>query len=620
MKNYQIKSIALMHHKSARAVELATNGDLEAARELIDELRFLRAVFTTKLELQKDSHSDVHDETDGSKSLAVQVGELNENLETIFQWINKIQQEFSFEELIKSNEGINIYLDSQIPAIWNWLEDVIILPNDHEGQFSGSLEARGQKKIIILNSGQSGRNTRYIESTDDASPALADWVDDPVGRQIFITTSPRATRDEALLKEIQEIFLGFITRDNTKRKFSRRWALQQVTNLAKIISNKNILDLAPLLAGKKCIIVSPGPSLKKNIALLKDQTTTQQHVIIAAVQACPALLENNITPDFVMVIDPQDLSNGLDGTDCSKISGLIIGDTCHPSFYDKPFQNIFSYFSFRPALNTAEIMATEQITLFGGSVTVAAAFLAAKLGAHEISLIGSDLSFETERYSGAYTNKHDDPLIFSDEVVQNQISVPGYFGGDVKTLPNYLMFKRELEELAGVWGDAVRLNNCTEGGAYIEGFSHTPLSEVLADTVGEPKDLYVPKNSQNEISTRLKKLLKALNQERANLNKAKTLAAECLQLAEKVRAPGDQKLPTLNKKEKKLSLLVANSESLDILCDTEVSAIQRKIGRVNSFDGNIVLSKTMYLVIVEAIEVLRAAISAQIASIQTSSR
>ena len=620
MKSYQIKSVALMHQKSAQAVDLATSGDLEAARELIDELRFLRAVFTTKLELQKDDQSHIDEETDNSKSFAAQVGELNDNLETIFQWIDKIQQEFSFEELIKSKEGINVYLDSQIPAIWNWLEDVIILPNDYESQFSVALEARGQKKIVILSPGQNRESTRYIESTDDASPALADWVDDPVGRQIFITTSPTAIRDEVLLKEIREIFLGFITRDNTKRKFSRRWALQQVTNLAKIISNKNILDLAPLLAGQKCIIVSPGPSLKKNIALLKDQTTAQKHVIVAAVQACPALLEHSITPDFVMVIDPQDLSNGLDGTDCSKIAGLIIGDTCHPSFYDKPFQNIYSYFSFRPAFSAAEIMSTEQITLFGGSVTVAAVFLAAKLGANEVALVGSDLSFEKEMYSGGYTNQHVKAPTYPDEVVKNQISVPGYFGGEVKTLPNYLMFKRELEELAGVWGDSITLNNCTEGGAYIEGFSHTPLSEVLANTVGESKDLYLPKNSQEEISVRLKKLLKALNQERANLNKAKTLAAECLQLAEKVRAPGDQKLPALNKKEKKLSLLVSNSESLDILCDTEVSAIQRKIGRVNSFEGNIVLSKTMYLVIVEAIEVLRAAISEQITLIQTSSR
>ena len=616
MKPYQLKSIAHMHEKSARAIELAKNGKLESARRLIDEIRFLRAVFTTKLELEKDREPQLLELEKSSKELAPQVTSLNDNLEVIFNWINTTRKEFSFEELINSPAGVNVYLDSQIPAVWNWLEDIIIIPEDIGGHFTNALAARGQKKIIVLNSGQSLEGFRYIDSVDSAASELADWMDDPVGRQIFIPTSPNSDRDEILLKELREIFQGFITRHNTKRKFSRRWALQQIANLTKVVSNQNIRDLAPLFEGKNCIVVSPGPSLKKNVALLKNQDFAQQQIIIAAAQACPALLEAKITPDFVMVIDPQDLSVTLAGTDCSKIYGLIVGDTCHPAFYQLPFQNIFTYFAGEPAFNVAKIVAADPFPMFGGSVTVAAVYLAVILGIKEVSLIGSDLSFEKEMY---YTGSKEPVLAKRDQKkveIDSQIRIPGYYGGEVKTLANYLMFKRELEELAGVWGEAITLNNCTEGGAYIEGFNHIPLHEITSNKVGEEKNLYVSRNSEKEVKVRLKVLLKTLNEERANLNKAKTLAVECIRLAERVKNPEDKKLAPLNKKEKKLSLLISNSESLDTFCDTEIAAIHRKIARINSFDANIALSKSMYFLISEAIETLRTAISEQITSIQ----
>ena len=156
------------------------------------------------------------------------------------------------------------------------------------------------------------------------------------------------------------------------------------------------MDLTSTFKGNKCIIVSPGPSLKNNIALLEDHAG--EHIVIAVAQACPALLKHNIYPDFVMVVDPVDYTHVLDGMDCAKVPGLIIADTCHPKFYALPFQNIFSYFAMGPALNSAEIMSAEPMRLFGGSVSVTAADLAVKLGAEEISLIGSDLSFTDEIY------------------------------------------------------------------------------------------------------------------------------------------------------------------------------------------------------------------------------
>ena len=90
-----------------------------------------------------------------------------------------------------------------------------------------------------------------------------------------------------------------------------------------------------------------------------------------------------------------------------------------------------------------------------------------------------------------------------------------------------------------------------------------------------------------------------------------------MQLAEKISDPIDKKLAALNKKEKKLILAINSTTSLDLFCTPEIEAIQRQIERINSFEGNIALSKSMYQMIFDAIEEIRLALSEQITAIKT---
>ena len=55
MHPYQIKSIELLLQKSGLAIEYATGGSLTNARLLIDEIRFLRAVFMQDLNAEQDT-------------------------------------------------------------------------------------------------------------------------------------------------------------------------------------------------------------------------------------------------------------------------------------------------------------------------------------------------------------------------------------------------------------------------------------------------------------------------------------------------------------------------------------------------------------------------------------
>jgi len=139
---------------------------------------------------------------------------------------------------------------------------------------------------------------------------------------------------------------------------------------------------------------------------------------------------------------------------------------------------------------------------------------------------------------------------------------------------------------------------------------------VLSEKIGLKKNLPLSKTSTDAVSRNLKKVLLRLLEERTSLNKVKILTRDCMQIAEKIRDPGDQKISALNKKEKKLILAANSTQSLDLFCTPQIKAIQRQIGRINSFDGNIELSISMYQMIFDAIEEIRVALSEQITAIK----
>ena len=61
---------------------------------------------------------------------------------------------------------------------------------------------------------------------------------------------------------------------------------------------KNIFPQVPV------ILVSAGPSLDKNIGFIKS--ARNQIIVITVATALKPLLKNNIAPDFVIAIDPND--------------------------------------------------------------------------------------------------------------------------------------------------------------------------------------------------------------------------------------------------------------------------------------------------------------------------
>ena len=225
--------------------------------------------------------------------------------------------------------------------------------------------------------------------------------------------------------------------------------------------------------------------------------------------------------------------------------------------------------------------------------------------ASHLTLVGQDLAVSEGLYYGGYTHDEEASAIC-------MISVPGYYGNQVATKADYASFIREFERLALLYSTKTKLNNSTEGGAFIDGFDHIPLTDALR-MLGEQNTEFAPEAiGDDEIDQRLGALAKGLKAERDVLTETHKLAVECSKLIKKIASPSDPKIKVLKRKEKKLSLSTDKSSTLQIFCQLEVASTLRQIKNARSFEDNKSLSIKLYATLKQASERLRQEISNQL--------
>lgn len=247
---------------------------------------------------------------------------------------------------------------------------------------------------------------------------------------------------------------------------------------APLMSQANPLsELSDSHFGRPILIVSAGPSLNKQLALL------QQHqdlfTILAVDTVWPILSRAGITPDVLVALDPTNPPlwpiNGLDA------KTMLLADIgCHPGLASS-HANATVFTSSMPQLKACIDVLGGQSTALrtGGSVATSAFNFARLLGGNPIVFIGQDLALtdgkdHAEGYPDTY---HEDRL----QWVQAQaIEVDGYHGGVVKAERQLLFYKNWFESEIAQIKDALIINS-TEGGARIRGTLQIPFAAVCAE-------------------------------------------------------------------------------------------------------------------------------------------
>lgn len=292
---------------------------------------------------------------------------------------------------------------------------------------------------------------------------------------------------------------------------------------------------------KTAIVVSTGPSLDKQLKLLKK---VKDHATIISVDASYAMLKKHgIKPDFVISIERVKATSKFFAGKPSKfdegiiffIASLTYPDTVkhmkgrdyclvmRPLSYEKGYKD-FDY-GYLGSGQSAANMALD---------------LGIALGHEKIILIGQDLAYGKDGMSHAAGYMY---MTESKNYKKTNEMTIAYGGeGMVETKPVWNLFRRYFENYAAMRKnkDKIRLINSTEGGARIHGFEEIPFKDEVALMLKEKKPVFARLEPFNEKKqeAKLKKFSKHLNSVmrygKGLQNKAEKLFKELARQIEKI--------------------------------------------------------------------------------------
>ncbi|MCB9839080.1 MAG: DUF115 domain-containing protein [Phycisphaeraceae bacterium] len=163
-----------------------------------------------------------------------------------------------------------------------------------------------------------------------------------------------------------------------------------------------VADLAGAATGSPAIVVAAGPSLRRNIALLKDPAVRTRCVIIAAQTVLKPLLAEGFRPHFVTALDYHEISarfyEGLTADDLAGVT-LVAEPKANPAILasypgvircvgDESLDSILG------GVNSTEHGSIKP----GATVAHLSCYLARLLGCDPLILVGQDLGFTDGQY------------------------------------------------------------------------------------------------------------------------------------------------------------------------------------------------------------------------------
>ena len=277
---------------------------------------------------------------------------------------------------------------------------------------------------------------------------------------------------------------------NTQAAYSQKFYKNIFNNGLAITKSPGIVATKDIFPSIPIIIVSAGPSLDKNIGLIKS--VREQILVITVATALRPLLRNGIKPDFVISIDPNE--DTIKSFDIKAIPEdlWLIYDPCIPP-------EICSLFNKRKIMMDSKIELAKWITDHSekkgtlgniSSVAHAAYYLAQHMGCAPIILVGQDLSFEGHRMhcTDSFYNQANQDNIGADRTLgvleynkyrgytQSITPTVDIFDHKSKTTKAMDIYRHQLIKEINETG---RILNATEGGVNIPGAINISLKEAI---------------------------------------------------------------------------------------------------------------------------------------------
>ena len=294
--------------------------------------------------------------------------------------------------------------------------------------------------------------------------------------------------------------------DNTILQRAEPCTMAMLENLVHMPSAVHWSRLGRPLDGRTAVIVGAGPSLDRNVEVLRER---QDSVCVFAVNtSAGALVHAGVAIDVLVSIESVPLIPHIaEAVQRRWVRTVALDLAAAPAMwrYTLDYGTPIWFSSRSPeALEVTEAVGVPALSHGNAGVTAAAA-LAHEWGASRIVLVGHDLSFgagpayaDGAGWSGLKVVRDLDGLHFSGRADRelahdaggiprlprdrSAIMVPGYYTEQVATTGDYLWQLRWFERVARVWD--TDLINSTEGGARITGWDQLHLVDALTDEGG----------------------------------------------------------------------------------------------------------------------------------------
>ncbi|MCG4121358.1 motility associated factor glycosyltransferase family protein [Campylobacter coli] len=250
---------------------------------------------------------------------------------------------------------------------------------------------------------------------------------------------------------------------------------------------------------ENAIVVSAGPSLAKQLSLLKAYQ--DKAVIFCADGALSMLEKKGIVPDYVTNLDFTDLAMKFFQNKENKTSLNVLSCATHLSLVhfldnksvvlrDDPLYQRFN-------LNDFGYIDT------GTHVSHFSYTLALALGFKNIIMIGQDLAFDEE--GNSHSKGFDFGEKFSGEENIDKLKVPAYAGkGEVLTHITWNDYRIKLEYLFACNDQKAKFYNATEGGARINFTEELSFKECCEKLLTKEKPKFeLPKSLTKNRSDKL---------------------------------------------------------------------------------------------------------------------
>ena len=486
----------LLNEQYLRARRLLSEGDLSSARTIIDKARSLRSRVKRQVVYSKELSNDSWRQKlgfDDSTALEYSriVKQVNTEWQQIGEWFASIIDSIGVDELLRTEDGVDLLLDVFIPEVWDFNVDVIIIAAKHEQFYLTPLLRRGQSVIIVVDEDcdDTGEQSGAVIQREDETTILYVPGNEPLHADqvsaldrgqsptiAYISHDDSSVSADTLSKLNSSIMKGFISTRSLTR-WPAIFTEQLIVNLPRTIGLRSGSDLMSVFRGHNIMVVSPGPSLLHSLP--KIQRWREHFVLVALVRSLDALLDHGIVPDYAIMVDAQDHTDEkhkviIPNDPLIAEIPLLVTDFTHPTTFDLNFKEVILLPgpAFIGSAITTALHGTNPIWVTGSSVACAAVMLLADLRASSITLVGQDLSASGTSYASG------EAPILANATEHDHLTCQGIDGTLLPTRSDYLFFKSELEEIARLYGDNVRMFNCTEFGAYLENWNHISLTDT----------------------------------------------------------------------------------------------------------------------------------------------